>query len=127
MAVLKPYDYARKKVLYCWLAEPVTGVARRFVRENVGSMIVDDRNRKHVGMLTDSLIFGAISAGVEMGNITIRDLDLEPLVTVPMNIDIDEVLKKFKKTGASRIALVDDEGEIVGILKEKNLKRFAKL
>ena len=123
----KPYDYARKKVFYCWSDEPVRDVARRLVRENVGSMVVKDKSGKHVGMLTDSLIFESISAGLEMCDTRVRELDLEPLVTAPMSIDINEALQKFKKTRASRLALVNKKGVIVGILKEKNLKRFALL
>lgn len=125
MMVLTPYDYARKKIVYCWLDEPVTEVAKRLVTENIGSLVVDDRNGKHVGMLTDAVIFKAISSSVDICDLQVKDLKLEPFVTAKMDADINEVMEKFKKTESGRIALLDDEGEIAGILKKKNLERFA--
>lgn len=125
MMVLTPYDYARKKIVYCWLDEPVTEVAKRLVTENIGSLVVDDRNGKHVGMLTDAVIFNAISSCVDICDLQVKDLKLEPFVTAKMDADINEVMEKFKKTESGRIALLDDEGEIAGILKKKNLERFA--
>ncbi|MBM3308776.1 MAG: CBS domain-containing protein [Candidatus Altiarchaeales archaeon] len=126
MMVLTPYDYARKKVVYCWLDEPVREVARRLVEENIGSMIVDNREGKHVGMITDIVIFNAISSYMDVCNLKVGDLKLESLVMASMNTSIDEVMDKFKKTGASRIALLDDDGQIAGVLKKKNLDRFAR-
>ncbi|MFH1125609.1 MAG: CBS domain-containing protein [Candidatus Altiarchaeota archaeon] len=125
MIALSPYDYARKKIVYCWLDESVNDAARRLALENIGSMVVDDRSGKHVGMLTDIVIFKAISTLADVCNMKVKDLKLEPLVTAKMNADVEEVMGKFEQTESSRIALLDDEGQIVGILKKKNLERFA--
>lgn len=127
MLGLTPYDYARKKVVYCWLDENVDEAARRLAVENIGSMVVDDRSGKHVGMLTDTVIFTALSTCVNIYDMTVKDLKLEPFVSSPLDAEINEVMKLFDETGSSRIALVDDEGGIAGILKKKNLERFSGL
>ena len=127
MKVLLPYDYARKRVIYCWLEEPVSIVSKRFVEENVGSMIVDDEEGKHVGMLTDAVLFKAVSAGVDVSKMKVKGLKYEPLVTASIHADVDEVMGKFKDTLSERIALVDEENRIAGILKKKNIDRFAML
>jgi len=124
--VLTPYDYARKKIVYCWLDEAVNEVAKRLANENIGSIIVDDRNGKHVGLLTDAVLFRAISSCVDVCNLQVKDLKLEPMVTASMDADIEEVMQKFRETDASRIALTDEEGNIAGLLKKKNLERFAR-
>lgn len=125
MIGLTPYDYARKKVVYCWLDEPVNEAARRLAAENIGSMVVDDRKGRHVGMLTDFVIFTAISANADVSGMQVKDLKLEPLVTAPMDAEINDVMGLFDKTESGRIALVDEDGDIAGILKKKNLERFS--
>lgn len=126
MAGLTPYDYARKKVAYCWLDEPVGDVAKRLAAEDIGSMVVDDRDGKHVGMLTDMVIFNALSTCVNICDMKVGNLKLDPFVSAPMNADMEEVMKKFSETGANRIALLDREGDIAAVLKKKNLERFAR-
>jgi predicted transcriptional regulator len=121
------YDYARKKVVYCWLDECVNDAAQRLAEENIGSMIADDRKGKHVGMLTDIILFKAISIGSELYDLKVKDLELEPFVTLKMDASVDEAMGLFNRTSASRIALVDGDGDIIGIIKRKNLERFATL
>ncbi|MDD5112096.1 MAG: CBS domain-containing protein [Candidatus Altiarchaeota archaeon] len=126
MVGLTPYDYARKKVVYCWLDEPVSEAAKRMASENIGSLIVDDKGGKHVGMLTDVVLFTAISSCANICNMKVRDLSLEPLVSAPMKASIEEVMEKLDRTVSGRIALLDDDGEIAAVLKKKNLERFAR-
>ena len=126
MMVLKPYDYARKKIVYCWLDEPLNEVAGRLAEENIGSIVVDDREGNHIGMLTDSMIFKTISIYTDISNLKIKDLKLERLVTAKIDADLGEITEKFRQITSGRIALVDNEGKIVGILKKKNLDRFAR-
>jgi predicted transcriptional regulator len=127
MMGLTPYDYARKKVVYCWLDEPVNEAARRLAAENIGSMVVDDRNGRHVGMLTDFVLFNALSGSGDVSCMQVKDLHLEPLLTAPMDAEINLIMGLFDKTESGRIALVDEDGEIAGILKKKNLLRFSGL
>lgn len=126
MVGLTPYDYARKKVSYCWIDEPVVDVAKRLAVEDIGSLVVDDREGKHVGMLTDMVIFNALSTCVNICDMKVGDLKLDPYVPAPMNSSMGDVMKKFSETGAKRIALVDSEGDITAVLKKKNLERFAR-
>jgi len=123
---LRPYDCSRKEVHYCELEDMVSDVSDRLVEKNIGSLVVRDKIRGNMGLLTDALIFKAISSGMDVGKLRVKDLKLEPLVTAPMDIDLDEAMKLLKKSASSRILLMDDKGKIAGILKEKNLKRFGK-
>jgi predicted transcriptional regulator len=126
MIGLTPYDYARRKVTYCWLDERVTDAAKRLAEEGIGSMVVDDRDGKHVGMLTDTSIFNAVSSCTNLCNMLVGDLKLEPFVSAPMNSDMEDVMKKFDETRVERIALLDEEGEITAVLKRQNIERFAR-
>ena len=88
-------------------------------------MIVKDRSGKYVGLLTDKVFFEALASGVVLVGMRVCDLKLEPLICVNKNAGIEEVMMKFRETPSGRLAMVDDEGRIVGILKKKNIDRFS--
>lgn len=124
---IRPYDFARKDVFYCRPDELVADASDRLVEKNIGSLVVHEKGGKNIGLLTDALILKAVTSGRELCEIRVKELELEPLVSAPRDADMKEVLKKFKESVSGRIALVDGAGRIVGILKEKNLRRFAGL
>lgn len=121
-----PYDYARKRLLTCNLNEPVPRCTNKLQDEDVGSLLVKDDKGNFVGMLTDTLIFKAISAGRDLNKLVVKDLDLDPLVIVDKDADFDEVLEKFKKAPSNRLVMRAKDGKIVAVLKKKNLARFSR-
>jgi hypothetical protein len=123
---LRPYDCSRKEVYYCELEDLVSDTSDWLVEKNIGSLVVRDKVGRNVGMLTDALILKAISSGTDIGKFKVKELNLEPFVTAPKDIGLEEAMEILKRSLSSRIALLDDKGKIAGILKEKNLKRFGK-
>jgi predicted transcriptional regulator len=119
----KPFNYARKRLMVCRLSDSLTSVAKLF-ESDVGSALVKDAKGSYIGMITDSMIFKAIASGVNVTQLKVGDLKLEPLVTVGKNADIGEVLEAFKKTPSNRIAMVDSKGNVVAVLKKSVLERF---
>lgn len=121
-----PYDYARKRIVSCSLDEPISKCTVKLQDEDIGSLLVKDKDGNFVGMLTDKLIFEAISDGLDLSKLRVKDLKLEPLVTVDKDANFDEIMEKFKETPSNRLVMIGKDGKIVGILKKKNIERFSK-
>jgi predicted transcriptional regulator len=121
----KPYAYARKTVVECGMDDSLRDVAGLFQSRNVGSVVVKDNKGGYAGMLTDSIIFDAISEGREVAKMRVSDFKLMPFVKAGKDADFGEVMDLFKQHGVSRIAMTDDSGLIVGIIKKSNIDRFS--
>jgi len=121
----KPYAYARKNVVECGAGDMLRDVARHLKNESVGSTLVKDSNGAYVGMLTEAIIFEAIAEGMEVEKLHVRDLKLMPYVSASKDAGFDEVMDIFNKNGVSRLAMTDEKGRVVGVLKKANLDRFA--
>lgn len=121
----KPYNYAKKRVRSCDANMPVSRVARMFADENMGSILVKDREGGYLGLLTDRVIFKAVASGADLAGKRAGDLSLEPIVRAPKDADFDEVSDDFKDSPSGRLALEDGKGRIVGVLKKKNIERFS--
>lgn len=120
-----PYSYARKNVVECNIGDTLPSAARRMRDEGVGSVLVRDERGEYAGMLTDSMIFGAIADNKNVSELKIKDLSLMPFVRAGRDADFGEVMDLFAKRNVSRIALVDEKGKVVAVLKKKNIERFA--
>jgi len=120
-----PYAYARKNVVECGISETLPSVAKKMRDEGVGSLIVKDESGGYAGMLTDSLIFCAIADGKNVSEMKVSDLHLMPFAKASRDADFGEVMDLFAKHNVSRLALTDEKGKIVAVLKKKNIERFA--
>ncbi|MCX6695188.1 MAG: CBS domain-containing protein [Candidatus Altiarchaeota archaeon] len=121
--IQKLFTLARKNLIECGIDDPVRAVARLFENEGVGSALVK-QGGEYVSIITDSMIFNAISENRDVREMRVRDFKLMPLVKVGRDADYEEVMESFEKNGVSRIALTDELGKVVGVLKRKNLERF---
>jgi CBS domain-containing protein len=121
----KPYAYARKTTAECRLDSPLAAVAKILIDEDIGSVLVKDSSGRYCGLLTDKLIFKAIAGQSALSHMVVGDLDLEPIVFASKNASMGEVMLKFMETPSNRLVMVDDHGKVVGVLKKKNLDRFA--
>jgi len=122
---MKPYNYAKHRITECGLDFTVKTVARLFVEENSGSMLVKDEEGNYVGMLTDLVLFNAIADGIDLSDKTLADIELEPVVTIGKNAGMDEVNEKFNESGSGRLVMIDGHDRVVGVLKRKNIERFS--
>jgi CBS domain-containing protein len=97
--------------------ESVREAARRMREADVGTLIVVDDARKPLGIVTDRDV--ALRCVAER-----RDPDATPVATVmtaPVacvgaSTPIEEALKRMVGVAARRLAVTDDEGQLVGIL-----------
>ena len=122
---MKPYAYAKHRVNKCSLSYPIRKLAKLFAEENIGSVLVKNEDGKYVGLLTDKVLFKAIADGSALAGKKVSDLRLESIVYVRKDADLDEVIEKFNESDSGRLVMQDSDGNVVGILKRKNIERFS--
>ncbi len=115
------YDISRKELVFCDADRPVRKVARDFYEKGIGSMIVTE-DGDYIGFVTDQNIFRAISEDVDVRSARVGDLKLDPLNKIKHDATLSEVASLFAETRATRLAVVDDEGKVVAVVKKKNLE-----
>ncbi len=122
---MKPIDYAKHWIAVLSSDASVKSAVKLLRDENIGSILVKDCKGKPEGLLTDKVIFNAIAEDVDVSKKLVGDLRLEALVYIDKDADMEEVMGSFSKSPSGRLAMRDKHGNIVGILKRKNLERFS--
>jgi predicted transcriptional regulator len=123
----RPYHYARKNIVFCNKDDPVTQVAAQMLAEDVGSIIVTGSKGVYTGLLTYQHILSHIASNKGLSNAKVSDLDIDPIIYVNRNAKTIDVIEKFRESPSRRVILTNDDGQIVGVLKESNLVRFSTL
>jgi len=97
--------------------ETVQVVADRMRQRNVGTMIVVDRERRPVGIVTDrDLVTRVLADRRDPAETTIEDVMSKNPTSVTANGAKDISLLLMKDGGFRRIPVVDDERRLVGVL-----------
>jgi CBS domain-containing protein len=115
------YDIGRKELVFCDIDDSVSKIAKKLRSREIGSMIVRSGDG-YAGIVTDDLVLDAIAKGVDVSSATVRDLKLDPLYTVAKDAPLAEVSKLFNTHGTTRLGVVDETGNIVAVVKKKNLE-----
>jgi CBS domain-containing protein len=122
-----PYDYARRTTPSCELQLPLMEAARIFAEEEVGSILVKDGRGGYAGLLTARVVMRALSEGKDLSLTQVGQMTLEPAVYVSKDAGMDEVRERFTQSPSGRLLMTDGDGNVVGVLKRKNLERFSLL
>ena len=115
------YDIGRKELVFCDIDDTIAKIAKRLRKKEVGSMIVRSGDG-YAGIVTDESVLDAVAQGVDVSSGTLRDLKLDPLYTIDMGAPLSEVSKLFSTKGTTRLGVVDKQGNIVAVVKKKNLE-----
>jgi CBS domain-containing protein len=89
-------------------------------QHHVGDVVVvEDRGDRSIpiGIVTDrDLVVEIMTQQLDPAAITVRDMMASDLVTVKENVGMYEAIKYMHVKGVRRLPVVDDSGELVGIL-----------
>jgi CBS domain-containing protein len=115
--------------LICVHADDNLREAGRLMRENhIGDLVVvrEENGRKQpVGLVTDrDLAIETFGQEVSGDNLLVGDIMSRDLVTASVHDDIFQLIERMKSSGVSRLPLVDDEGNVTGIITAKRLTRI---
>lgn len=119
-------EVSRKNVVTCKPDETIPMVAKMMVDNWIGSVIVVEKE-KPIGFVTDGIIFKLIAKGKNPTILLARDIMVKPVQTVHVNKNVLDISDdEFLKSKVSRLAVVDDEGKLVGVLSRKVVDRLTK-
>ena len=107
----------------------LTEAARLMKDEDIGIVPVVEANgsKKLVGVVTDrDIAIRHVAAGHDSSDCPVREAMSSRLVTARPDDDIDAVMETMGREQVRRIPVVDERGDIVGILAQADLAREAK-
>jgi len=97
--------------------ETVRTVAERMARTGVGTVVVLDPDRRPVGVLTDrDIAVRCVAEKREPDTTAVRDVMSAPVASIHESTPIETALARMTGVRTRRLAIVDDEERLVGIL-----------
>ncbi|MFX0092985.1 MAG: CBS domain-containing protein [Candidatus Hodarchaeota archaeon] len=119
---IQAIDLARKKVITCSLNQTIPDVARLMKENWISSVIVVEQDRP-VGIITDGIIFDLIANKRNPLTLLVKDI-MVTVFTIHKATNINDSEDQFLKTKVKRLAVVDDDGHLVGVLSKKVIDRY---
>ena len=101
----------------------VAYAAKMMREEDVGlAPIVEDD--KLVGMLTDrDIAVRVVAEGRDPDQVKVRDVASKQVVTIDSQQDLDEALRIMAKHQVRRLAVVEEDGKLVGVVAQADVAR----
>jgi CBS domain-containing protein len=112
---MKVYESIRRSAVAVEVDRPVAEVARVMEQAAVGSVVVLDGGTP-VGIVTDRDLVRRWLAHRLEPEARIDAIMSTPLVTIPADADVRDVYRLFDAHAVRRIAAVDPDGSLVGVL-----------
>ena len=116
----------RRDVAFTTRDTTVAAAAKLMRQGHVGSLVVVDNlnggRRVPVGIITDrDIIVDVVATGLDPAVITAGDIMSTDLATGRENGDVLETLELMKTRGVRRLPIVDDQGDLSGIVSTDDL------
>ncbi len=99
--------------------DPIARVAKVMVDGGVGSVVVKEGKRV-VGIITERDILRWLQQG-QLAQVVARDIMSHPVITAEPGTHCAEALETMVEEGIRRLPVVDDEGNLVGIVTERDI------
>ncbi|MDO8055913.1 MAG: CBS domain-containing protein [Candidatus Hermodarchaeota archaeon] len=116
-------DVARRKVLSGHPDDPLSTIAKSMVDHWISSIVIEERG-KPVGIVTDGIIFRLIAKKQNPLLLSAKDVMAHPVHTIPEDASLEDAEAAFHKSKVSRLVVVDDKGQVTGIVSHKDIDRF---
>lgn len=103
--------------------KPVAYAAKMMRDEDVGLAPIVEGD-KLVGMLTDrDIAIRVVAEGRDPGQVTVKDIASKQVVTIDPQQDLDEALRIMAKHQVRRLAVVEEDGKLVGVVAQADVAR----
>jgi len=117
---MKIGDICSRRVLLVKREDPLAEAARLMLKRHVGALVVTESAEmaaRPVGLLTDrDIICGQYTHRADLYCLTVADVMSAELLTVTDDTDLGEALAKLRAGGVRRAPVVNEVGELVGIV-----------
>jgi CBS domain-containing protein len=106
-----------RRVVFADAGESVREAALRMAREEVGTLVVLDAERRPSGILTDrDVVVRCVAPGRDPAATPIADVMSAPVATLGEATPIEDALERMRVLRVRRLPVVDAQGALVGIL-----------
>jgi PAS domain S-box-containing protein len=120
----EPVSQIGRSAVFCRLDASVQSVAAMMTASESSAALVQAQSGEVVGIFTDSdLRERVVATGMDMHSPVSRVMS-SPLVSVPEHAGIYEALLAMEEKGVGHLAVVDDAGKIIGVIRERELLGF---
>jgi len=104
---------------------PAVEVARIMGEKNVGSVVVVTGDNRPTGILTDrDLAIRVMAQEKNPGEIRAEDVLTRDVITFQDSMGIYEAIQKMTDAGIRRMPIVDDAGQLIGIVTMDDIVRM---
>ena len=111
-------------VVTCAQEDNLAKVAELMIKHGIDSILVAKGN-KPVGIVTDEVIIKLTSEGKNPCEVVVSDVMGSPITSVFSSDRIKYIAGQFAKTkGVNRLCVVDDDGNLIGIIAKKHYEQF---
>ena len=96
--------------------ESVLEAAKVMKEKNLGSLVVAENN-KPVGIITDrDITVRVVAEGKNPSEVKVKDVMTPNPQTLKGSMGLFEAIEKMKEVGVRRFPIVDDNGNVIGII-----------
>jgi len=101
--------------------ETAESIAQKMIKYKVGAVIVTDREGAPLGIVTKTdLVEKVIARNLRPDQVRARDIMSTPLHTIEPDAKIEDALRKMRKLGVSRLAVVYKD-RLTGLISVKDI------
>jgi len=109
-------DLITRPAVTCGRAASLPAIAREMYENNVGSVVVVDKESRPIGIVTDrDIVVRALARGLPMTT-TADAIMTHEVARVHWDADTDTALHQMSLWACRRIPVVNDEGRIAGMV-----------
>lgn len=120
----EPVSKIVRSPVFCRLDASVQSVAAQMTSGESSAALIQAQSGEVVGIFTDAdLRERVVAAAADMKSAVSRVMS-SPLVTVPEHAGIYEALLAMEEHGVGHLAVTDDAGRIIGVIRERELLGF---
>lgn len=100
---------------------PAKQVAKLMEKQELGSIIVINKEKKPLGIITErDLVRRILAKNVRSNSLTAKEVMTSPLITVEPNVEINEVARKMSRLNIRRLGVIY-KGRLVGVVSSKDV------
>jgi CBS domain-containing protein len=123
---MKVEDVMTRDVEFCTLETNLAAAAMQMWDRDCGVLPVVDDQRKVIGMITDrDICMKAATNHQDIAAIRVEELTSGPIHTCKPEADIREALETLQRAFVRRLPVVNEEGQLEGILSVSDIVRHS--
>jgi len=109
-------DIINRQVFTISAFEPVSEAAYLMRNEDIGALIVVDKDNKPIGIITDrDLVVSVIAERINPAEVSVEDIMTKDPITVDENTDLYDILRTLPEHSVRRLP-VTQNGKLSGIV-----------